>query len=350
MSLDLSRLENVRQRGEKTLARCPACAERGHDEKGEHLVIMPDGRFGCVAFPGAAGKDHRRRVSALAGDPATCKRGACLVRVIRPPSVRLPRPAGRVLDLSQLGTGGTPFCELRVGVNEPTSGGGEAGIMSADTQGNSESASHPSQPFPASMDDEPKCLKNDVLVPGPARAFTRQMLGDCVPALSKRLRMVQAAMESLWRGWNREDGELARCLENVDHPTMALAAVHAGMVLVGALHAGQDAKHAGETATAAFCDFLGIGADLIRVKDSSNGRHQESHPSAPFVGVPTGKASHLSHTIPPHTREAPTPDCNDQLMATESDLFGDRRQAASTAQAIDPETGYPIIAGAICPF
>ena len=36
-----------------------------HDEKGEHLVIMPDGRFGCVTYPGAAGKEHRQRIYAL---------------------------------------------------------------------------------------------------------------------------------------------------------------------------------------------------------------------------------------------------------------------------------------------
>jgi hypothetical protein len=75
MSLDPSKLENARQCGKKIIARCPACAEDGHDEKGEHLVIMPDGRFGCVTCPGAAGKQHRQRIYALAGDKTTSRRG-----------------------------------------------------------------------------------------------------------------------------------------------------------------------------------------------------------------------------------------------------------------------------------
>ena len=67
MSLDLTRLENVHEEGRKTIARCPACAERGMDETGEHLIIQPDGRFGCVVHPGAAGKPHRQRIAKLVG-------------------------------------------------------------------------------------------------------------------------------------------------------------------------------------------------------------------------------------------------------------------------------------------
>ena len=37
------------------------------DEKGEHLVIRDDGRWGCVVNSGATGKAHRKRVFALAG-------------------------------------------------------------------------------------------------------------------------------------------------------------------------------------------------------------------------------------------------------------------------------------------
>lgn len=67
MSLDLARLENVREQGGKTIARCPACAEKGMDETGEHLIIQPDGRFGCVVHPGPEGKPHRQRIAKLAG-------------------------------------------------------------------------------------------------------------------------------------------------------------------------------------------------------------------------------------------------------------------------------------------
>lgn len=63
----MSRLENARTTDMKTTARCPACAERGGDRRGEHLVILPSGRFGCAAFPGD--QEHRRRIFALVGVP-----------------------------------------------------------------------------------------------------------------------------------------------------------------------------------------------------------------------------------------------------------------------------------------
>lgn len=64
--LDFARLENVHPHGQKTIARCPACAEEGHDKSGEHLVIEPDGRFGCVIHEGPEGALHRRRIYKLA--------------------------------------------------------------------------------------------------------------------------------------------------------------------------------------------------------------------------------------------------------------------------------------------
>jgi hypothetical protein len=82
MSLDISKLENVRKRGDKVTARCPACEEVGHDQKGEHLVINANGSFGCVVYPGdsADAKEHRKWIFALCGD-----------RGIKPLAVR---PAG----------------------------------------------------------------------------------------------------------------------------------------------------------------------------------------------------------------------------------------------------------------
>ena len=67
--LDLNKLEKVRRRGRKYIARCPACAEAGGDRKGEHLFFGEDGRFGCVQFPGPDGKQHRKRIFELAGIP-----------------------------------------------------------------------------------------------------------------------------------------------------------------------------------------------------------------------------------------------------------------------------------------
>jgi hypothetical protein len=59
-------LENVRTLdGGIVQARCPACAEDGQDRKGEHLRILPDGRFGCCVHPKDG--DHRKKIFALAG-------------------------------------------------------------------------------------------------------------------------------------------------------------------------------------------------------------------------------------------------------------------------------------------
>jgi len=67
MSLDVSKLENVRElEGGIVQARCPACAEGGHDHAGQHLRVYADGRFGCCVHP--KDREHRRRIFALAGD------------------------------------------------------------------------------------------------------------------------------------------------------------------------------------------------------------------------------------------------------------------------------------------
>ena len=69
MSLCISKLQNVRHLANGAVeARCPACAENGHDRTGEHLWIKPDGRFGCCANPKDG--DHRKRIFALVGDSA----------------------------------------------------------------------------------------------------------------------------------------------------------------------------------------------------------------------------------------------------------------------------------------
>jgi len=67
MGLDPSKLEKIKNKAGYTIARCPACAENGHDRKGEHLRIESNGRFGCVIFPGESGKEHRKRIFQLTG-------------------------------------------------------------------------------------------------------------------------------------------------------------------------------------------------------------------------------------------------------------------------------------------
>ncbi len=69
MSQDVRRRVVSRRLGDGTLvARCPACAARGQDGKGEHLVVYPDGRFGCVVHPGDAGWLHRKVIWEAAGE------------------------------------------------------------------------------------------------------------------------------------------------------------------------------------------------------------------------------------------------------------------------------------------
>ncbi len=67
MALDISKLGNIKQRGNNTIARCPACAEDGRDTKGNHLFINNEGRFGCVLYPREEGILHRKRIFELVG-------------------------------------------------------------------------------------------------------------------------------------------------------------------------------------------------------------------------------------------------------------------------------------------
>jgi hypothetical protein len=67
MSLDIKKLENVSEKPDgKITARCPACAKDGRDRKGDHLIIFPDKKFGCVKYEKDA--EHRKLIQALAGD------------------------------------------------------------------------------------------------------------------------------------------------------------------------------------------------------------------------------------------------------------------------------------------
>jgi hypothetical protein len=68
MALDTAKLRNVRISPGKTIAQCPACAEAGMDDSGEHLIINSAGSFGCVLNAGEDGKAHRARIFELAGE------------------------------------------------------------------------------------------------------------------------------------------------------------------------------------------------------------------------------------------------------------------------------------------
>ena len=80
MSLDLSKLERVRERNGKTIARCPVCANASNDQKAEHLFIGTDGGYRCVV--GCEPKD----IFALAGNRDSLpKSGPCVARPIPKP-------------------------------------------------------------------------------------------------------------------------------------------------------------------------------------------------------------------------------------------------------------------------
>ena len=99
MSLDITKLEHVRVCGEKITSQCPACAETGHDQTRNHLIIQADGRFGCVIYPGASpdASAHRKRIFALCGD-----------REIKPLIVRSPS-VGRLGRVNQSQSAETPL-------------------------------------------------------------------------------------------------------------------------------------------------------------------------------------------------------------------------------------------------
>jgi hypothetical protein len=66
-ALDISRLEKVRESNGKTTAACPVCRAAGSDKAGDHLVIMQDGKYGCLMHPGNAGAKHRKQIFAMVG-------------------------------------------------------------------------------------------------------------------------------------------------------------------------------------------------------------------------------------------------------------------------------------------
>ena len=66
ISLDPTRLENVKHLGGGGIrAACPACRSAGSDKSGEHLLIKPDGKFGCATHPDDP--EHRKEIFKLAG-------------------------------------------------------------------------------------------------------------------------------------------------------------------------------------------------------------------------------------------------------------------------------------------
>jgi hypothetical protein len=67
ISLDLARLENIKPQPDGSIrAACPACRSVGSDKSCNHLLIEPDGKFGCAKNPGDG--EHRKEIFKLAGN------------------------------------------------------------------------------------------------------------------------------------------------------------------------------------------------------------------------------------------------------------------------------------------
>jgi hypothetical protein len=246
MSLDVSRLENVRKRIGKTIARCPACAEANGDAKGDHLVIWPNGSFSCVANPGVPGHEHRKRINALAGDPASRGMRDVGIRAPRPAKTNLPEIAELMDGIGRFGRVLLTYAHASVGVQ-----------------------------------------KNEC-----DRDQNTHTLTQVSP---------------------RKSGE------NPSKPSTA--------VQLKTQDAGNPSRDADEL----------------------------SQHVASFVRAPSVNPSQPSQAIPQQRRQAPPPECGDPLMATALATFNDPRQADTStqdtaAQDTDPETGFPIIGGAVCPF
>lgn len=128
MSLHLSKLQCLADAADGgKQARCPACAELGHDRKGEHLRIYADGRFGCCVHP--KDREHRKRIFALAGDSepkairvkvANAKTRATIQTGVLGRLGRLfeSQNGNTVTTAEHLGTLGTPFSYLRAHARE----------------------------------------------------------------------------------------------------------------------------------------------------------------------------------------------------------------------------------------
>lgn len=123
MSLDISKLQCLADAADGgKQARCPACAELGHDRKGEHLRIYADGRFGCCVHP--KDREHRKRIFALVGDsrPQVIRVKVANAKSRESIQSNVLGRLGRLFEgqngnssttAGQVGTPGTPFSDLR---------------------------------------------------------------------------------------------------------------------------------------------------------------------------------------------------------------------------------------------
>lgn len=107
MKIDTTKLKHaqtrIRSGANVIIARCPACEEDGHDNKGDHLIIFPDGRFGCVVNPveDEDSHEHRTRIMELVGIPGTHSSSADQPRYVPKTTMPTATATVRVIQLKK---------------------------------------------------------------------------------------------------------------------------------------------------------------------------------------------------------------------------------------------------------
>lgn len=66
MKIDIAKLKNAKRKQDGSIvAQCPACAAAGGDSTGNHLIVYPDGKFGCVV--NQVNMKHNKEIWKLVG-------------------------------------------------------------------------------------------------------------------------------------------------------------------------------------------------------------------------------------------------------------------------------------------
>ncbi|MDI1313513.1 toprim domain-containing protein [Prosthecobacter sp.] len=104
MKIDLQKLDRLRERGGKLIARCPACHEIGSDTAGDNLAIFDNGNFACAAYQ--QDREHSKRILELVGLPqqrqADCQPSFAPSHSLprpKPQETPLPRPTPRQVSM-----------------------------------------------------------------------------------------------------------------------------------------------------------------------------------------------------------------------------------------------------------
>lgn len=91
--INIHLLKNLQQVGSKLVAQCPACAEHGNDQGGNHLCVFEDGNgaYHCIVDEEGAGSAHSQRIFELVGlhGKAVVQR-PLVVKRIKPPCAKPP--------------------------------------------------------------------------------------------------------------------------------------------------------------------------------------------------------------------------------------------------------------------